>query len=349
MSATVTASRALGITSGNLGKNNFDRRYRRYYSVTLSEADPISGWVTACTNTSVGDHIPQRGTQDSVTPNGYVLDNGADPEAGDASGINYVVWAEFGSDQIAGSNIQPWSRKDMVKRSSKVYQVPMISDWNTDPAINGGQYRPVVNSAGDRPANPLMMEVKNPLMTIRRARRAIDFDPDAAQLCQNSINESDFTLATVNGDITVTAGTALLHEINADDARFTDTFPGTSYFDITMIIERQGLYPPGSYNLKMVEIADEGFKHWITPRNPDPTTDNPADKILATDTAYDATETDHIMKGSDGLPIQFPVTAPVFLYSDGTRLPANASFDDLLNAKKQFTRYPTKDWSDWIT
>lgn len=343
--ATAIRCRILPIQSGSFGAYGSQHFIRKYWSVTLDgPATDGNGWKLAAQANPGGgeDFVLQPGFLDSTT-NFWVTKVGADPESGDESGINWVAWCEEASDPYAGSNALPWLRKDEAEQDCAVYSVPMVKDFSDTPL-------PVVNSAKDRPANPIMQDLINPKWRIKRFRRVSEFDRDEAQQCQGSVNESGFTIADIAGNISVAAECAVLRRVVANGRTWTDSYPGTNYYDIVLEIEVQGQYPPGSAagdgSLKYIDIEDAGFYGYVT-------ANDISTKVHLTNKMPDPTNTTGANSGyavyppgdpQSGSAIMIPVCAPVFLSSDGTRYTGS----NVEVCVKRFQRYPVKDWSSFI-
>ena len=327
-----------------------DTSYR--WKVTLSHSDPY-GWLVAM----YASGIFRRSDVDIYTGL-CCTDVSSEPDSSDPTGINYLVTCMMGDDPIAASAFLPWQRKDKVDESCKRYQVPMEHDYSVD---GSGNPKPVVNSAFDRPATPIMHEAINPFYRVRRCRLAADFDYAAAKSAQDSINKYDVTISEITGNITIAAGEGRLHSVVATPAVFYDpTGSGvTAYYDVVMEIEGKGQYPPPTGNLAKVRVNDMGFNCFTSSTNDGsglatPITTPPAGKkIRMWQPVPDTLNPGSWMTDTRGNIVQQPMTTAQFLNSDGTRFvidPASSTLNaDLLSKVKDFVRFPTVDWSSFAT
>lgn len=331
--------------SGSTGAYGSQHVIRRYWDVTLNAA-AVNGWLIASQANPGGvyDYVLQPGTVDTTT-NFWVTRVGADPFPGDESGLNWVAWAEEASDPYAGSNPLPWLRKDEVEQDNAVYPIPMVRDFSVPPL-------PICNSAKDRPANPPTTDLINPKLRVKRYRRVSEFDRQVAMESQGTVNQDAFTIADIGGNINIAAEGAILKRVIANGRNWTDTYPGTVYYDVTLEIEVQGQYPPGSTpgdgSIKWIVLEDAGFyayktagqistKAHITEKMLDPSNTTGSNSGFM---VYPP-GTDGNLSGS---PVLIPVCKEIYLSSDGTRYTAS----NVEVCVKRFIRFPTSDWSSFI-
>lgn len=297
-------------------------RSRRYWLVVIDSMDEGNAYLaaTAVDPGNPGYYVLPRGTVDAT--NGLVVvDRGAFPVDGDDSGLNWIAWSEESSDPIEGSSTSPWLWKDRVHRDFVTYTVPMFLDFSPTPKV-------IINSAGDMPATPLMMELSNPYLRIARARRPSEFSYKTAGECIGSINQSSFTVKAVAGNITVPAEEAILRRVVADDELWQGNTPPTPFLNIVLEIELKGQYPPTATDttgevakFKHVLIEDKGMHYYAT-------ASTPASKTV------------------------FPTLTPQFINADGTKVTLSGTWATdaatLATKFRAFQRAPIKDWSSFI-
>jgi hypothetical protein len=272
-------------------------------------------------------------------------------------GVYYIVTSEFKDDPIAATNILPWMRKDKVEMSKKVYSVTMEQDFSTPPLM-------IANSAGDPPPSPLVHDFVNPLLRVRRARQAAGttpFDYAAAQAAQGTVNDVAFTIAEITNSISVPIGGAMLHSVVATPAVWY-TLGGTpaaiNYYDIVFELELSGQYPPPTGglpggNLGLLRMNNTGV-YCMTDSNNDGsgggsgTIAGSGTKAQAWNPIADPLHPGQMLTRR-GRKKQIPVTRPVPLNSDGSRVPdSGLTASNLATKVLTFTRFPTGSWGSFI-
>lgn len=211
----------LPMHGGSDGLTPADARDRRYWDVVLDGSDSNAKNIALAATgiPALGDAFPGQNA-------GYcVLRRSADPHSESKYGKVYRVMVEYGINPLitSGSNSAPWLRDKLVNWGSVRYDEVLHEDYDSTPVA-------VLNSAEDPFDPPIMTYKYNRLATIRYAKLAGSFDPDAASALEGTLNQSTVTFRGA----TVAAEKALLHEVQASDNVWTDS---NRYWDISVKIE----------------------------------------------------------------------------------------------------------------
>lgn len=300
------------------GLQNSDAATTLEYLVVLSQPDATNGAKIARDATG----IPAVGATLSGTSL-VVLRKRADPIEGDGHGINYRVTVEYGinaSTGGGGSTGEPWTSKDRISRRVQAY----TTFKSTDLAGN-----PIENSAHDPIQGGLAFDEFNPIRVVRRYRRFTTFNPEAAEACVGTLNNSIITLNPQRGVITIPAKRALLRNFTCDDALWPDT--GDFYYDIMFELEIEYQVP-----LEYYYVTNKG---WFYLDQADSGTKKPYVKTVTINGREIPTHGETFLLDTgdkaDSGQYQGTVRDPVTLLTTP-------------NYDLQFTRRLATDWTTWI-
>lgn len=300
MPITAQSVTLLGVQQYQTGVRSADNRGVLKYLVVLSGRGATNVNI-ARTASAGGVSIPALGATEAVLSSGLqVLMVDPQPFNGDESGINWYVNVHIGVNPFVGSaTLAPWQRKDRCSSGGMVwYKRVLTKAYKSGDTIGAPSGDEIINKAKDPYNPPLMDDLPNSILVISRARRCVDFDVLTAKAAVGYVNDTAFNIDDIAGSISVGQYQARLLDVDFSP----DIWLGTAYYNLSIKLELAS-----AVALRTTDLLEQGFN------------------CIESGTKYACwnpllDESNNVKLDENGSQITVPVSSPVRLAADGSRL-----------------------------